>query len=280
MRAVCRLLCRKNGRHEASDGFAVNDGPSDLPGLVGNQSSPDGIALRPEIFAFVVEALGIAVHHDAQRDAINACADAAVVERCARIDGDHVRLGGIAQGVGMMIVDHVAQQYAAVVGGAADEKVVRGPFAAFVLPPGVTQPFAVGLKTAGREYAGFGGDAFAVAPCGLKDAVGYFQSLHRRFVADVYAEFFRTAIVGVDKCFAAAHEKGIGARYMQGAGERRLKMYTVATHPRAAGGGGANDDARQMFVGVAAGNFVEILPEFFFRVSVNQNILRRFMHAT
>jgi hypothetical protein len=39
-----------------ADGFAVDDRVADLPGLVGDQSAPDGIAFGPEIFPFIIKA--------------------------------------------------------------------------------------------------------------------------------------------------------------------------------------------------------------------------------
>ena len=69
---------------------------------MGHQSAPDGIALGPEVFALVVKAFGIFVDHDAQRHAIDPRADAAVVQRCARVDGDAVTLRRVANGVGAL----------------------------------------------------------------------------------------------------------------------------------------------------------------------------------
>src|SRR6185437_3618373 len=122
--------------------------------------SPDGIALGPEVFALVVEALGVAVEHHAQRHAVDAGADAAVVHWRARVDGHAVRLRRIADDVGAGI-HHEFQQHALVEARAADQKIVGRPFAALVLAPGLPQPFAVGLEAAGGQYAGARLDALA-----------------------------------------------------------------------------------------------------------------------
>src|SRR5207247_886296 len=133
------LLPGEYRRHEAADGLAVDDRIAGLPGLLRDQPAPDGVALGPEVLALVVEALGVAIHHDAKRHAIDARADAAVVQRRTRVDGDAVRLRRITDGVGAS-VDHVPQQHALVKARAADQEVVGGPFAAFVLAPGLAQP--------------------------------------------------------------------------------------------------------------------------------------------
>src|SRR3546814_15145270 len=79
-------------RHEEADGLLVDDDVADLVGLTGDEAAPDSVALRPEVLAFVVEALGMGVHHDAERDAVDASADAAVVLRRPALDGDRVAL--------------------------------------------------------------------------------------------------------------------------------------------------------------------------------------------
>src|SRR5256885_71582 len=60
---------REDRRHEAAYGLGVDDGPGGLARLLGHQAAPDGIALGPEVLALVIEALGLAVDHHAQRDA-------------------------------------------------------------------------------------------------------------------------------------------------------------------------------------------------------------------
>ncbi|MNM80586.1 hypothetical protein D3C81_925580 [compost metagenome] len=70
---------RENRWHEAPEGFPVDDRKPHLPWLMRHQAPPDGIALGPEILAFIVEALAVAVDHHAQRHTIDARADAAVV---------------------------------------------------------------------------------------------------------------------------------------------------------------------------------------------------------
>ena len=109
------------------------------------------------------------------------------------------------------------EHHAAVEAGAANRKVVGRPFTAFVLPPGLAQPFAVGLEAASRQHAGFGGDALRTHPGRHKAAIVKLQPVHRAVVADLHAEFFCAAVISVDQRFAAAHEKGVGAAQVQGA---------------------------------------------------------------
>src|SRR4030095_4777486 len=114
-------------------------------------------ALRPEVLALVVEAACLTVDDHPQRNAVDAGADAAVVERRARVDGHHVTLRWIADGVGTGI-DHVLEQYALVETGAADQEVVGRPFAAFVLSPSLAQPITVGFESASGEHAATGSE--------------------------------------------------------------------------------------------------------------------------
>ncbi len=89
---------RKYRWHEAADRLGIDDHVADLVGLAGDQPSPDGIALRPEVLAFVIEAFGVRVDDDAKRDRIDAGGNAAVPLRRAGIDGDHVPLRRVADG--------------------------------------------------------------------------------------------------------------------------------------------------------------------------------------
>jgi len=66
---------------------------------------------------------------------------------------------------------------------------------------------------------------------------------------------------------------------MQRARQRWLKVHTMAAHPVAAVAGGADHQARQVFVGQAARHLEQVLPILFFGVGLNQHILRRIVHA-
>src|SRR5690606_26194424 len=145
------------------DRLGVDDGIADLAGLLGHQSPPDGIALGPEVRALVVEAQRLAVDHDAQRHAIAPRTDPAVGQRRARVDRHRVDLRWIADAV-RALVQQVAQQDAAVEPRAADQEVLGGPFARLVLPPGLAQPFAIGLEAARGDDAGPRLDALVAQP--------------------------------------------------------------------------------------------------------------------
>ena len=86
----------EHGRHEAAQHLRVDDGPRDLTGLLGDETPPDSVALGPQIFAFVVEALAVLIHHNAERHRIQARDDAAVELRRAAVDGHRVALASIA----------------------------------------------------------------------------------------------------------------------------------------------------------------------------------------
>jgi hypothetical protein len=164
--------------------FASMIDHADLSGLLRDQPAPDRVALRPEVLALVVEALRVAVDDDAERDAVDARADPAVVERCARIDRNHVGLRRVADHVGADI-DQVAQQDAGVESRAADQEVVGRPLALIVLPPRLAQPRAVALEAAGGEHAGARSVRAAVASDrGDEAAAIELEAFDRRVVAD------------------------------------------------------------------------------------------------
>jgi len=114
---------------------------------------------------------------------------------------------------------------------------------------------------------------------GDKAVAVHFHRHHGRLVADLHAQALGASKVGVDQCLAAAHEKCVGARDVQGARQRRLEMHAVATHPVAAIGRRADHQARQVFVGQAPGDLEQVLPEFLLRVGVDQHVLGCVMHA-
>ena len=99
----------KDGRHETANGFGVRNGVTNLTWLLRNQSAPNGVTLGPKVFAFVVKALCVFVHHNAQSDAIDAGTNTAVVKRRARVNGNHVSLRWIADLIGAG-VQHVLEQ--------------------------------------------------------------------------------------------------------------------------------------------------------------------------
>jgi hypothetical protein len=75
-RRQVQLLCQafqrvgpgalEHRRHEAAHRLGVDDRVAHLPGLQGHQPAPDGVALGPEVLALVVEAMAVAVDHNAQ----------------------------------------------------------------------------------------------------------------------------------------------------------------------------------------------------------------------
>jgi hypothetical protein len=58
--------------------------------LLGYPAAPDGVALRPQVFTFVVKALGPAVNGDPERDRIKAGDNAAVETGGPGINGNGV----------------------------------------------------------------------------------------------------------------------------------------------------------------------------------------------
>ncbi len=123
----------------------IEDDVGDLVRLRRHQAAPDRIALRPDVLALVVEALGVLVDDDAEHDAVEPRDDAAVEFRRAGVDRHRMALGGIADVLHALVEQHL-EHGAAVIGRAADQEVV-GRFA-----PVLLEPFDVGLKAAGRRH--------------------------------------------------------------------------------------------------------------------------------
>src|SRR5687767_7856126 len=84
--ARCRNR-RKNGWHESTDSFRIDDRIGNLILLLRYEASPDCITLRPQIFAFVVKALRPFVNDNAEWHAVEACHDTTVEFRRAAVDG-------------------------------------------------------------------------------------------------------------------------------------------------------------------------------------------------
>ena len=189
--------------HEAANRLRVDDRVADLAGLLGHQPTPDRVALGPEVFALIVEALAFAVDHHAQRDRVEPGADAAIVERCACVDRHHVGLGRVTDRIGPKRYQ-VLEQHAGVVPGATDQEVVGRPFTQRVLAPGLTQPLAVGLEATGCEHAAARGDAFAAAKSCDKTLARQLDAVNRAVVAHLHAQALGTAVIGVDQRLAAA----------------------------------------------------------------------------
>ena len=205
--------------------------------MLGHQPAPDGVALGPEVFALVIKALGLLVHHNAQRHAVHTRANAAVIQRRARVNRHTVALVRRADGV-CALRHQILEQHAHVEAGAANRKVVGRPLTGLVLAPGLTQPFAVGLETTAGHHAGARLDALragrALNVRGNKAAIVEFEPLDFGLVTHLDAQLFCAAVVGVHQRFAAAHKERIGARQMQRARQRRLKAHAVLAHPAAA----------------------------------------------
>jgi len=130
-----------------------------------------------------------------------------------------VGLGRIAYRISSGL-QHELQQRAVVEARAADEEVVRRPFAVGVLPPGLAQPVPVGLEAPRGQHAGSGLETLLHALRAPDEgrheaAVAQLQPHDGGLIADLYAELLRAAVVGVDQGLAAAHEKGVGASRVQ-----------------------------------------------------------------
>lgn len=135
-------------------------------------------------------------------------------------------------------------------------------------------------KPPAAKHAALGRDAFAGLGAHGHEALAVeLDRGHGRVVADLHAEPFGAAEIGIDQRLAAAHEEGIGARHVQCARQRRLEVHAVAAHPVAAVRRGADHQPREVLVGEAARHLQQVLPVLLFRVGIDQHVLRRVVHA-
>src|SRR5215469_16564385 len=103
--------------------------------------APRRVPLRPEVLALVVETLPVAVHDDAERDAVQAGGDAAVEPRRPGVDADRVK-PAFLPGTGRAGLVQPGQDVPVVVGRAADHVVVG------CVSPVAPQPADVRLEAA------------------------------------------------------------------------------------------------------------------------------------
>ena len=103
---AARLHRREDRRHEQADRFGVDDRIGDLLRLLRHQPAPDGVALRPGVLALVVEALRVAVDHDAEHHAVEPRGDAAVELGRARVDRHRMALRRIADRLDAGVEQH------------------------------------------------------------------------------------------------------------------------------------------------------------------------------
>ena len=231
---------REHRRHEAADRLGVDQRIANLRRLLRDEPSPDRISLRPEVLALVVETLRVAIDDDAERHAVDARADAAVVQGCPRVDRHGVALRRIADRIGAG-ADQRFEQNAPVETGAADQEVVGGPFAGLVSPPRFAQPLAIGFEPPGGDHACARLDALGADARGDEAVAREVQRVDRRVIADVDTELPGAAVVRIDQRLATAHEERIGAREMECPGQRRLEVDAMPAHPLAAAGRFADD---------------------------------------
>src|SRR4029077_4306868 len=81
---------------------------------------------------------------------------------------------------------------------------------------------------------------------------------HFRVIEDPNVPFRRRGVVSIEKSFAATEKKCVCAVEMQSATERALESDSVLLHPGGALPGSADGHARELLVGLAAGDAHEV----------------------
>ena len=272
--SVCAFSPGKHRRHEAADRLRVDDRVADLPRLQRDEPAPDRVALRPEVLALVVEALRVAVDHDAERHAIHARADAAVVQRRARVDRHAMALRRVADRCPRPGRSARAARRPCCSGCRGCAKLSAGH------SPRSLRPHA------SRSHSRFDSKpplattqaraAMRSCPDARRDeAVAVdLERVHRRVVADLHAQRRGAAVVRVDERLAAAHEERVRAAQVQRARQRRLEAHAVPVHPRAARAPTSRMTRRASRSSVApARDLEQVLPELLLRVGVGQHVL-------
>ena len=201
-----RLYRRKQRWHKKLKRRCIENDVPDLIGLRCNQPAPDGVALGPDILAFVIEPVPVLVHYDAEHDAIEPGNDAAVVFRGTRVDCYRVTLRRVADFLYALVQQH-RQDGTTIIGRPADKKVLRR------IAPILLQPLYVRLKAAGGGDERVGTDnvpgAGALHRCRQEHPIGDIQRTNRSLIDDVDAEMLGGPIKSVEHGAAAAEKKGI-----------------------------------------------------------------------
>ena len=267
---------REQRRHETVEDGRIEDDVGDLVGLRRHQPAPDRVALRPDVLALVVKTLRVLVDDDAEHHRIVPRDDAAVEFRRAGVDRHRMALRGIADVLHALGQQHL-QDRAAIIGRAADQKVVGG------VAPIFLQPFDVGFKTAGGGDQGRSAHADAAVAllqrCGKKHAVVDVEIEHFGIVEDVDAEAFRGQIERVQHRPSAAEEERIGAPETERAAERGLPAHALLDDPAKNVLGLRDHEAREFLVGLPAGDAQQIFPEFLFGIGAGEDVGRGIVGA-
>ncbi len=186
-------------------------------------------------------------------------------------------LRGVADVLHALVEQHL-QNRAAVIGRAANEKIVGG------VAPIFLQPFDIGFKTAGGRDQRRGAD-FARAVdrllqlSGQEHAVFDLEVDDLRVIPDLDAEFFRSEIQRVQHRPSAAEEERVGAAEAQRAAERGLPAHALFDDPVQDVLGLLDHELGEFFVGLAAGQAQQIVPELFLGVGAGENLGRRVVGA-
>ena len=206
----------KHGRHESADRLGINDRKRDLVRLSSHKSSPDGIALRPEVFPLVIKALGVLIDDDPEREAIEPCHDAAVELRRTRIDGNGVTFVRIADRL-RTSVEHQPQKRACVIRRSANDEVGR------CIAPDLAQPVDVGFEPACCHHSDLGADRSIPAACphdrGAELPFEQIEVHNLGVVDDPNPKTLGSGVIAVHERLAAAQKERVGAGQMQRASQ-------------------------------------------------------------
>src|SRR4030095_15465975 len=118
-----RIHRGKYRRHEERQCLGIDDGIGNLIRLLGDELAPDRIPLRPEVLAFIVEALRCVVDGDAEGHAVEPRDDAAVELGRAGVERHGVAAARIADGFCAM-AEQLLQHPALVLFGAANDEII------------------------------------------------------------------------------------------------------------------------------------------------------------
>ena len=265
-----RLVRREHGRHEQVDGLGIYDDIGDLPGLLGYEATPDGVALGPDFLAFIVKTLAVSVNGNAERHAVETRADAAIKFGGTAVNCHTVSLRGIAEGFGS-VVHHDLKHAALVIRRSADEEV--GSFRA----PRAGQPFGIGLIAAGSQHYSLGlhdkRGALLIHLGRFELAVPDFQIRHFSVIEHFDAELLRGSVISVDERLASSEEEGVGAGKVKRAAHGGLKMDALFHHPIPDVIGVPDNQAGHGFYGIPLGHAHQVVETFLFRVRPCQKVI-------
>ena len=262
---------------EAVDSLGIYDAKCLLPRLRGDQASPDGVSLRPDVFSFVIKAPRQLIDNDPKRDGVEPSNDAAVKFWRASVHRNGVKSPWIADRFRAFLQES-GKQHSVVIRCAANDEIVRR------VSPVFLEPLNVGfVPSGGHDNRAAPDELFSVSvfePHTLEPAIFDDEVLNHGVVTDPDSHAARRLIIGIQKCLSSSEEPAVGASQVQRAGKRLLPIHPMRAHPFGKLARFAHRQFGEIQIGRSASYADEVLEMFLFRIWTREKLVGGGMGAT